>query len=112
MKPFVTVIVAIFNAEKWLPRCLRSILAQSLENVEIMLIDDGSTDSSARICDEFASKDKRIKVYHRQNAGVSATRQFGIDHATGDYLIYLDFGILIAVFYFLYNINQLLLYSN
>ena len=90
MKPFVTVIVAIFNAEKWLPRCLRSILAQSLENVEIMLIDDGSTDSSARICDEFASKDKRIKVYHRQNAGVSATRQFGIDHATGDYLIYLD----------------------
>lgn len=90
MKPLVTIIVAIYNAEKWLPRCLRSILAQTLENVEVLLINDGSTDSSAGICDDFAAKDQRIKVYHRQNSGVSATRQFGIDHATGDYLIYLD----------------------
>lgn len=90
MKPFVSIIVAVYNAEKWLPRCLRSILAQSLENVEILLIDDGSTDSSSGICDRFALKDQRIKVFHRQNKGVSATRQFGIDNAKGDYLIYLD----------------------
>ena len=90
MKPAVSIIVAIYNSGQWLRRCLRSALDLTLEDVEFLLIDDGSTDSSPAICDEFAARDSRIRVFHRQNAGVSATRQFGIDHAEGEYLIYLD----------------------
>ena len=90
MKPAVSVIVAVYNAEKWLRRCVKSALAQTLKNIEILLIDDGSTDASSAICDEFATADPRVKVFHHENQGVSITRQFGIDHAEGDYLIYLD----------------------
>ena len=90
MKPAVSIIVAIYNSGRWLRRCLRSALDSAFEDVEFLLIDDGSTDSSPAICDEFAALDPRIKVFHRQNAGVCATRQFGIDHAQGEYLIYLD----------------------
>lgn len=90
MKPQVSVIIAIYNAEKWLRRCIRSAVAQNLKDIEILLIDDGSTDGSAAICDEFAAADTRIRVFHNQNQGVSITRQFGIDHAEGEYLIYLD----------------------
>lgn len=90
LKPFVSVIIAVYNSEIWLPRCLRSAISQTLASIEILLIDDGSTDKSPAICDEFASIDPRIRVFHRQNHGISATRQFGLDHAEGEYVIYLD----------------------
>ena len=90
MEPHVSVIVAVFNAEKWLPRCLDSLVSQTLESLEILLIDDGSTDSSGHICEEYARKDCRIRVIHQTNKGVSATRQVGITHSTGDYFIFLD----------------------
>lgn len=90
MKPKLSVIIAIYNAEKWLRRCIRSAMAQSFKDIEILLIDDGSSDGSAAICDEFAAIDTRIRVFHNQNQGVSITRQFGIDHAEGEYLVYLD----------------------
>lgn len=90
MKPAISVIVAIYNSEKWLSRCLDSLLAQTLTNLEIILIDDGSTDFSGQICDEYADKDARIVVFHKPNSGVSATRQLGLSKATGEYLIFLD----------------------
>ena len=90
MKPAVSVIIAIYNAEKWLRRCIKSALAQSLKDIEVLLIDDGSTDASPAICDEFAAIDTRVRVFHHENQGISITRQFGIDHAEGEYLVYLD----------------------
>lgn len=88
--PFVSIIIAIFNAENWLVRCLESVMAQTLDNVEIILINDGSSDSSGTICDKYAALDSRIRVFHKENEGISKTRQFGVDHARGDYLIFLD----------------------
>ena len=90
MKPLVSIIIAVYNSEIWLPRCLRSAISQTLEHIEIILIDDGSTDDSLSICNEFAVNDPRIRVFHQQNCGICATRQFGLDHAQGEYLIFLD----------------------
>lgn len=89
-KPFVSIIIAIFNAEHWLVRCMESVLAQTLDNVEIILINDGSSDSSSIICDKYAAQDSRIRVFHKENEGISKTRQFGVDHARGNYLVFLD----------------------
>lgn len=86
----VSVIVAVYNAEKTLRRCLDSLVGQEWKNLDIILVDDGSTDSSRTICDEYASRDTRIRVVHKENEGVAATKQLGLDMATGDYFIYLD----------------------
>lgn len=86
----VSVIVAIYNAEKTLPRLLDSLKAQTMQNFEVLLIDDGSTDSSGSICDAYAESDSRFKAFHKPNEGIGATRQFGIEHATGDYTIHAD----------------------
>jgi len=88
--PKVSVIVAVYNAEKTLPRCLDSLVAQTLQEIEFVCIDDGSSDNSATILDEYAAKDTRFTVYHKPNEGVSATRQFGIEHIHGEYVIHLD----------------------
>ena len=90
MYPFVSIIVPVYNAELYLIRCLDSLLAQTFEDFEILLIDDGSQDGSALLCDKYAEKDTRIKVYHNQNKGVSSTRQFGLEHAIGEYIIHVD----------------------
>ena len=90
MIPRVSVIVAVYNAGKTISRCIDSLRGQSLHDIEIILIDDGSTDSSASICDSYAEKDSRIKVWHKENEGVSKTRQKGIDNATGEYIVFLD----------------------
>ena len=71
-KPFFSVIVPVYNVEKYLHRCVDSILAQSYGDFELLLIDDGSKDKSGAICDEYAKKDNRIRVFHQENAGVSA----------------------------------------
>lgn len=88
--PQVSVIVAIYNAEKTLRRCLDSLVGQELADIEMILVDDGSTDASGAICDEYAANDSRIRVVHKENEGVAATKQLGLDIATGSYFIFLD----------------------
>lgn len=86
----VSIIVPIYNSEKYLQVCIDSILTQTYKNFELILIDDGSLDNSGIICDEYAQKENRIKVIHQQNAGVSAARNAGIDIATGDWILFID----------------------
>lgn len=86
----ISVIVPVYNAEKYLSRCVDSILKQTFSDFEIILVDDGSPDNSGKICDEYALKDKRVKVTHQENQGVSAARQKGLDIATGEYVIHAD----------------------
>lgn len=88
--PLVSVIVPVFNCEKQLTRCLDSLLGQSLENIEIILVDDGSTDTSPSICDRYADRDARIIVTHQENTGVSAARNQGIRLARGNYIMFVD----------------------
>lgn len=88
--PEISIIVAIYNAEKYLYRCIKSLKNQFFTSFEVLLIDDGSTDKSGIICEEVAKKDQRFLVFHKQNEGVSATRQFGVDHAHGIYTIHVD----------------------
>ncbi len=86
----VSIIVPIYNAERFLDRCINSIVLQTYQNIELLLIDDGSTDSSAKICMSWANKDKRIKYYYQNNAGVSAARNLGLETYTGEYLMFVD----------------------
>ena len=86
----ISIIVPIFNIEKYLSRCLDSILEQTYKNLEVILVDDGSVDNSGMIADKYARKDQRIKVIHQVNQGVSAARNTGIDLATGDYIGFVD----------------------
>lgn len=86
----LSVVIPVYNVEQYLSRCIESILKQSYENLEIILIDDGSTDSSAVICDEYATKDARVKVIHQENAGVSVARNKGLDYCTGGYITFVD----------------------
>ena len=90
MNQKVSVIVPIYNTEKYLPDCLNSIISQTYKDLEIILVDDGSTDKSGKIIDDYAKKDKRIKVIHQKNAGQSAARNKGIKTATGAYLSFVD----------------------
>lgn len=86
----LSVIVPVYNAEKYLDRCIQSILNQTYSNIELLLIDDGSKDSSAMICDRYAKTNKRIKVYHKINGGVSSARNVGLDNAMGYYVAFVD----------------------
>lgn len=86
----VTIIVPVYNMEKLMRKCLDSILAQSFQNYECLMIDDGSTDGSPAICDEYAAKDKRFKVFHKPNGGLSDARNFGLKQAQGEYSIFAD----------------------
>ena len=86
----ISVIVAVYNAEEWLNRCVDSILAQTYTNIEIILVDDGSTDSSPHICDEYAMKDQRVRVIHKPNGGLADARNVGISDARGDYIGFID----------------------
>ena len=88
--PKISVIVPIYNAEKYLQRCINSILAQTFTDFELLLIDDGSKDKSNKICDEYAKKDKRIRVYHKENGGVSSARNMGLDNAKGKLITFCD----------------------
>ena len=86
----ISVIIPVYKVEKYLDRCLESIVNQTYKNLEIILIDDGSPDNCPAICDEYAQKDSRIKVIHKANGGVSSARNKGIDVATGDYIGFVD----------------------
>lgn len=89
-QPLISVIVPVYNVEQFLPRCVDSILAQTYQNLEIILVDDGARDASGRICDEYAAKDTRIRVIHKENGGLSSARNAGIDAARGEYLAFVD----------------------
>lgn len=86
----VSVIVPIYKVEKYLPQCVESIQKQTYREIEIILVDDGSPDRCPEMCDEFAKKDSRIKVIHKENGGLSDARNYGIDAASGDYLVFID----------------------
>ena len=86
----VSVIIPVFNAKKFLRRCLDSIIMQTYKDIEIIIIDDGSTDGSSIICDEYAEKDERFRVTHQQNKGISIARQIGLNQVSGDYLVFVD----------------------
>lgn len=88
--PLISVIVPVYNVEKYLERCLQSILLQTYSNFELLLINDGSTDNSGNISNYFASLDKRIKVIHKLNGGLSDARNTGLDIAKGSYVLFVD----------------------
>lgn len=86
----VSIMVPVYNAEKTIDRCISSILNQTFRDYELLLLDDGSTDDSGRICDTYAEKDERVHVLHKENSGVSDTRNQGIAMAKGEYLQFVD----------------------
>ena len=86
----ISVLVAVYNVEDYLPRCLDSVLNQTYLDLEIILVDDGSTDSSGSICEEYAERDERVKVIHQVNEGLSSARNAGLRAATGDYILMID----------------------
>lgn len=88
--PKISVIIAIYNAQKTLARLLDSLLIQTMKDFEVLMVNDGSTDLSGSICDSYARTDNRFKAFHKANEGVGSTRQFGIEHATGQYTIHAD----------------------
>lgn len=88
--PKISLIVAVYNAEKYFDAFMHSVLAQTFKDFELLLINDGSTDSSGAMCDDYAAHDKRIKVIHKPNGGVASARQVGIDNARGEYTIHAD----------------------
>lgn len=89
-KGVVSVVLPIYNVEKYLNRCLKSVVNQSYKNLEIILVDDGSPDGCPKICDDWAKKDNRIKVVHKKNAGLGYARNTGIDNSTGEYICFFD----------------------
>ena len=89
-KPDISVIVPVYNVEPYLRRCIESLIEQTLQKIEILLVDDGSTDRSGQICEEYAGIDQRIRVIHQENGGLSAARNAGINRAKADYLMFVD----------------------
>ncbi|WP_428050732.1 glycosyltransferase family 2 protein [Candidatus Avelusimicrobium caledoniensis] len=88
--PLISVIVPVYNVAAYLPRCLDSILAQTYKNLEIILVDDGSTDNSLEICQQYAQKDNRIKIIHQENKGLPGARNTGLNNMQGDFVAFVD----------------------
>lgn len=88
--PLISIIVPVYKVEKYLPACIDSILAQTYENFELILVDDGSPDNCGKICDEYAQKDNRIKVIHQENGGVTKARATGVNQASGEFITFVD----------------------
>ena len=90
MIPEISIIVPVYNVERYLEKCINSILDQTFKNFEVLIIDDGSNDNSGLICDKFAESDSRIKIFHRQNEGIAKVRSFGLKQAKGKYICFVD----------------------
>lgn len=90
MEPLISVIVPVYNVEEYLNKCVESIVNQTYKNLEILLIDDGSPDSCPEMCDDWAEKDSRIRVIHKENGGLSSARNMGLDNCSGDYVGFID----------------------
>ena len=86
----ISIIVPVYNTEKYLDRCIQSILAQTYTDFELLLINDGSTDSSGAICDKYAERDSRVRVFHKENGGASSARNVGLDNAKGEWVTFCD----------------------
>ena len=86
----VTVIVPVYNVEKFIDKCVQSVIDQTMTDIEVILVDDGSTDNSLARCREWANKDSRVKVYHQENQGVSVARNLGIEKSAGKYIAFID----------------------
>lgn len=114
MNPLISIIVPVYNAESMLNRCIDSVINQKFPDWELLLIDDGSTDCSGKICDEYASKDSRIRVFHKVNGGVSSARNIGLDNALGKWITFIDSDdkILDGVFPLLENLESDLVLFN
>ena len=108
MKELISIIVPVYNVEKYLEKCVKSIIQQTYENIEIILVDDGSKDNSGKICDELEQKDNRIKVIHKENGGLSDARNAGLKIATGKYIGFVDSDDYIQedMFETLYKLNK------
>lgn len=90
MQPLISIVIPIYNVALYLERCLESVCSQTYQNLEIILVDDGSTDNSRHICDEYAARDNRINVIHKENGGLSEARNVGIDIFKGEYITFID----------------------
>ena len=90
MNENISIIIPIYNSEEYLKKCIESVLNQTYKNIEVLLIDDGSSDKSGQICDEYAKIDNRVKVIHKNNEGVSTARNVGIEKANGEYITFID----------------------
>ena len=90
MNEKISIIIPVYQVEAYLPKCLNSVIRQTYKNLEIILIDDGSKDRCGRICDEYAKRDSRIRVIHKENAEVANARNDGIKYATGDFISFID----------------------
>lgn len=90
MTPQISIIVPVYNVEKYLHQCINSILTQTFQNFELLLIDDGSPDKSGKICDEYAKTDNRIRVFHKENGGVTSARKYGIEKSYGEWIMLVD----------------------
>lgn len=88
--PIVSIIIPVYNVAEFLPRCIESVLSQTFNNFELILVDDGSSDKSGSICDEYASKDERIRVFHNENGGAGAARKFGVQQSLGTWIEFVD----------------------
>ena len=88
--PLVSVIVPVYNVQDYLAECINSIIRQNYTHFELLLVDDGSTDNSGMLCEQYRKKDNRIKVIHKKNGGLSDARNYGIDKALGEYLTFID----------------------
>lgn len=88
--PLISIIIPVYNVESYVTRCVLSVEKQTYENIEIILVDDGSTDNSGRICDNLATNDVRIRVIHKNNGGLSDARNVGIENSTGEYIFFVD----------------------
>lgn len=89
-KGLVSIIIPVYNVEKYIDRCVESLLNQTYKNIEIILVDDGSIDKSSKMCDEYKKRDNRVVVFHKKNGGVSSARNIGIDVATGYFITFID----------------------
>ena len=90
MKPLISVIIPVYNVERYLDECIKSIVNQTYENLEIILVDDGSPDNCPRMCDDWAKKDERIRVIHKENGGLASARNAGMNICTGEYISFVD----------------------
>ena len=88
--PLVSVVVPVYKVESYIERCIESVIHQTYSNLEILLVDDGSPDRCGFICDQFAKRDYRIKVFHKNHGGLSDTRNYALDRLTGDYVAFVD----------------------
>lgn len=90
VKPILSIVVPIFNAKLYLPKCIGSVLTQSFDDFELILVDDGSTDGSGALCDEIALSDKRVRSFHKKNGGAASARKYGVEQSAGEWIMFVD----------------------